>query len=173
MNHPELRQNGSPSGHRAAWLWDLDVLKEVRSQSPFSYMYRRTGIRQRHMKELSKEGAHTRDINSSNFTIREMELKNHSSDKTGAFLREDGRTRHGYAVRPRTDGRQGQSGPSDLCTYSSPHGMDTVQYPPSMTKEQDQPPSSRGYVPAWAPHGTRTDKTLPQDWVTPWEMPPP
>jgi hypothetical protein len=80
---------------------------------------------------------------------------------------------HGGTERSNTAGLQGQSGPSDLCTYSSPHGMDTVQYPPSMTKEQDQPPSSRGYVPAWAPHGTRTDKTLPQDWVTPWEMPPP
>ena len=58
MNHPELRQNGSPAGHRAAWLWDLDVLKQVRSQSPFSYMYRRTGMRQRHMKRRKRKKAH-------------------------------------------------------------------------------------------------------------------
>ena len=115
-------------------------------------------------------------------TIREMKFRNQLSDTTGVFLREDGRTQlgywpveqpedqHGGAERPRTAGR---SGTSDVCTYSSPNGTDTVQRQPSTASEQGQPPSSMEYVPAWAPHGMRTGKTLPQDWVTPWEMPPP
>lgn len=107
-----------------------------------------------------------------------MKLRNQSSDTTGTFLREDGRTQlgywpedhHGHTERSSTAGLQGRS---DMCTYFSPNGTDTVQRQPSTAREQGQPPSSGEYVPAWAPHGTRTDKTLPQDWVTPWEMPPP